>query len=288
MKNDIYIHIGRRIKKKRLEAGLTQSALCGDKITRNMLSRIETGDAHPSLDTLLYLAKKLNTPAAYFLCQNDTEEAQYDKAVLVDKLRRHMTKGRYDWIASLSFDGDDEVQFARAFSEAYCALTEIERFNFSSAHRHLEASLNAAKNTVYMQESLTAEITLLRCLSGTLLSSEMPPPEIVANSSSIVTGTERHTYLLAVSLYAHTGDGLYLAELLPRDSVYRRYLEAKFLLRENKYDEALLLLNGLMEKSTSSLVLVPAMKDAEHCYYETGRYKEAYEISKRREAALNK
>ena len=254
-----------------------------------MLSRIETGDAHPSLDTLLYLAKKLKTPAAYFLCQNNTEEAQYDKAVLIAELRKEIAKGRYDCVAAIPFDeNDDEVLFAKAVSEACCALEEIERFNFASALKHLDASSNAAKNTVYLQDSLAAEIKLLRCLCKTLSSSEMPSPEFVANSSSIVIGTDRHTYLLAVSLCDHMEDGLYLAELLPEKSVYRRYLETKLMLRGNNYDEALLHLGELIDSGVSSLVLIPAMKDAELCYYETGRYKEAYEMSKRREDALNK
>lgn len=254
-----------------------------------MLSRIETGDAHPSLDTLLYLAKILKTPAAYFLCQNNTEEVQYDKAVLISELRRQIAKDRYDWVTALSLDsGDDEVLFAKAVSEACCALAEIERFNFASALKHLDASSNAAKNTIYLQDSLAAEIKLLRCLCQTLSSSEMPPPEFVANSSSIVIGTDRHTYLLAVSLYDHIGEGLYLAELLPEKSVYRRYLEAKLMLCDNNYDGALLHLSELIDSSVSSLVLIPAMKDAELCYYETGRYKEAYEMAKHREGALNK
>ena len=35
--------IGQRLKQARLEAGLSQRQLCGDTITRNMLSLIENG-----------------------------------------------------------------------------------------------------------------------------------------------------------------------------------------------------------------------------------------------------
>ena len=38
--------IGSRIKQARLEAGLSQRQLCGDTITRNMLSLIENGTAN--------------------------------------------------------------------------------------------------------------------------------------------------------------------------------------------------------------------------------------------------
>ena len=61
------MEIGMRIKQARLEMGLSQRQLCGDVITRNMLSLIESGKAKPSMDTLSYLAEKLGKPMGYFL-----------------------------------------------------------------------------------------------------------------------------------------------------------------------------------------------------------------------------
>lgn len=59
--------LGERIKAARLEAGLSQRALCGDQITRNMLSQIEHGSAKPSVKTLEYLAGQLGKPVSFFL-----------------------------------------------------------------------------------------------------------------------------------------------------------------------------------------------------------------------------
>ena len=59
--------IGQRLKQARLEAGLSQRQLCGEEITRNMLSQIENGSARPSMDTLRFLAAQLNKPISYFL-----------------------------------------------------------------------------------------------------------------------------------------------------------------------------------------------------------------------------
>ena len=58
---------GEKLKQARLEAGLSQRQLCGDVITRNMLSQIESGKARPSMATLQYLAGKLGKPVGYFL-----------------------------------------------------------------------------------------------------------------------------------------------------------------------------------------------------------------------------
>lgn len=59
--------IGEKLRQARLEMGLSQRALCGDVITRNMLSQIENGSARPSMDTLIFLAGQLNRPISYFL-----------------------------------------------------------------------------------------------------------------------------------------------------------------------------------------------------------------------------
>lgn len=61
------MNLGHRLKEARLAAGLSQRQLCGDTITRNMLSQIENGSARPSMDTLRCLAGKLNKPVSYFL-----------------------------------------------------------------------------------------------------------------------------------------------------------------------------------------------------------------------------
>lgn len=61
------MELSQKLKQARLDAGLSQKALCGDRITRNMLSQIENGSARPSMDTLRYLAQQLGKPISYFL-----------------------------------------------------------------------------------------------------------------------------------------------------------------------------------------------------------------------------
>lgn len=61
------MELGERLRQARLEAGLSQRQLCGTQITRNMLSLIENGSARPSMDTLRYLADRLEKPLGFFL-----------------------------------------------------------------------------------------------------------------------------------------------------------------------------------------------------------------------------
>lgn len=59
--------LGEKLKQARLEAQLSQRQLCGDTITRNMLSQIENGTAKPSYATLQVLSRRLGKPVSYFL-----------------------------------------------------------------------------------------------------------------------------------------------------------------------------------------------------------------------------
>ena len=61
------MELGEKIRQARLEAGLSQRQLCGEEITRNMLSQIEHGTAKPSMKTLSFLAARLEKPISYFL-----------------------------------------------------------------------------------------------------------------------------------------------------------------------------------------------------------------------------
>lgn len=61
------MELGEKIRAARLEQGLSQRQLCGDRITRNMLSQIENGSARPSMDTLAYLAERLGKSVSFFL-----------------------------------------------------------------------------------------------------------------------------------------------------------------------------------------------------------------------------
>ncbi|MGH2372064.1 MAG: helix-turn-helix domain-containing protein [bacterium] len=53
--------IGRRIRERRRDLGLTQAGLAGADYTKSFISQLESGDADPSLDTLRFLSRRLKT-----------------------------------------------------------------------------------------------------------------------------------------------------------------------------------------------------------------------------------
>lgn len=86
------MELGEKLRQARLEAGLSQRQLCAEEITRNMLSQIEHGTAHPSMKTLQYLAARLGKTVGYFL---EEEAAASPNQGLVLTAREQFDAGDY-------------------------------------------------------------------------------------------------------------------------------------------------------------------------------------------------
>ena len=71
--------LGEKLKKARLERGLTQSQVCGEHITRNMLSQLENDLASPSVRTLEHLADALGVSVGWLL-ESDPVREKLDEA----------------------------------------------------------------------------------------------------------------------------------------------------------------------------------------------------------------
>ena len=87
------MELGEKIRQARLEAGLSQRQLCGEAVTRNMLSLIENGSARPSMDTLRYFAGRLGKPVSYFL-EEDTVISPNQQAML--RARSAWQEGKWE------------------------------------------------------------------------------------------------------------------------------------------------------------------------------------------------
>jgi HTH-type transcriptional regulator, quorum sensing regulator NprR len=71
------IPIGHKIKEARREKKLTQEELADNNISRSLISLIENGLSYPSMQTLEYLALKLDKHISYFLVENDTINSDF-------------------------------------------------------------------------------------------------------------------------------------------------------------------------------------------------------------------
>ena len=96
------MELGEKLRQARLEAGLSQRQLCGEEITRNMLSLIENGSAKPSMKTLSYLAQKLGKPLSFFLDENAGEKQQFGEIwQQLNRAEEALEQGRTEYVREL-------------------------------------------------------------------------------------------------------------------------------------------------------------------------------------------
>jgi transcriptional regulator with XRE-family HTH domain len=91
------MELGEKIRTARMAAGLSQRQLCGEEITRNMLSLIENGAARPSMKTLAYLAERLGKPLSFFLDEDAGEKQHLGEAWMrLNRAEESLTQGRME------------------------------------------------------------------------------------------------------------------------------------------------------------------------------------------------
>lgn len=102
------MELGEKLLKARQEAGLSQRQLCGEVITRNMLSQIEHGTAKPSMDTLKYLASRLEKPISYFL-EEDLDTAPLEALRELQKAENALNQGKHRYAEHLLKGVDSDI-----------------------------------------------------------------------------------------------------------------------------------------------------------------------------------
>lgn len=137
------MELGEKLLEARREAGLSQRQVCGDVITRNMLSRIEHGTVRPSMKTLQHLAQALGKPVGYFLGEKTAsvnEEimaqarecfAQGKYAQVLQELEAYKEPDTLDWerglvgyLSCLMAAEAAAAQGRKPVEEKYLALSE--------------------------------------------------------------------------------------------------------------------------------------------------------------------
>lgn len=210
------MELGEKLLQARQEAGLSQRQLCGDVITRNMLSQIEHGTARPSMATLQYLASRLGKPISWFL----EELPMSPNQELMAHARRAYGEGKWQEVRTI-------LQGYRSPDETF----QLER-------RYLQASttLQAAREAAEKKKTLYARALLTD----------------MAQSTEDFPGLERQRLLLLASL---TGTGIsQVCRLLPGldEELYHR---ARGALEEGSWQRGLKLLDA-METPTEAAMLL--------------------------------
>lgn len=159
------MELGEKLRAARLEAGLSQRQLCGDTITRNMLSQIENGAARPSMDTLRYLAGRLGKTVSYFL---EDQAVTSPNQALMEQARAAYENGEYPHAQTL-LEGyktpdpvfDREYHLLLALCLMALAKQAAEDGRRPYGEELLEQAARAGAETPYYTAALERERLLL-------------------------------------------------------------------------------------------------------------------------------
>ena len=264
--------LGQKIRAQRKACGWTQSELAGNEITRNMLSRIESDDALPSLPTLLYLSKRLRVPAGYFI-SDDSSLLLYKKEAFLPNMKHWYSQGNYKEVIRLykrDFDeADDEIALLVAESAIKCALDALHRGTLKTANEYLSLAEEFSKKTIYADEKLKAQIELL-----TVVLANIQAPRFALKISSYETLSADATWEELYRYLAEKTEGYTFKEPL-----FAAHTAAKSLLNVGRYQDALAALTAIEEQRSnpgfSVLVLFRLYSDIEVCHKELRDYEAA-------------
>jgi transcriptional regulator with XRE-family HTH domain len=159
------MELGQKLKQARLEANLSQRQLCDGIVTRNMLSQIENGAAHPSMDTLRHFAARLGKSISYFL---EDEAVTSPNQTVMEAARTHFKSSDFAGVLGALEDYrspdpifDEEFYLLLALSRMALARDAIRENRLPYGESLLEQAAEAGTHTAYFTPALERERLLL-------------------------------------------------------------------------------------------------------------------------------
>lgn len=260
------MELGEKLRQARLEAGLSQRALCADRITRNMLSQIEHGTARPSMDTLAWLAGRLGKPVSFFLDENVVASPNQE---IIAAARRYYDSGDPAAVLEVleAYQGPDDI-----FDREYALLNTLARLGRAEALLEtgrepyaLEILDHTVTAGIYCADDLERRRLLLL---SRIRETELPSLDVellIRAEHALRTGnTEQAGHLLDAA-----GD---------RNSPHWHFLRGQAALAEQAYTSAARHFHAA--EAAYPAETVPYL---EICYRELGDFKRAYEYATRRQ-----
>ena len=152
------ILIGQKIKDARKEKKLTQEELADSNISRSLISLIENDLSYPSMQTLEYLALKLNKHISYFLVEDDTDSLNLivDLEYLIDTEEYMQIIDKAETFIKFSVNNVSNTQ-NQYHGILYCILgIAYYKTNNTKAFEYLSKSVDYLKsegNSKYISKS---------------------------------------------------------------------------------------------------------------------------------------
>ena len=275
--------VGEKIKERRLAMGLTQSQLASDRLTRNMICAIEGGKAGPSLATLLYLARRLDVSVRYFIEPARTMRDELHDTVY-PQLTNLLQNERYEDAIALAeripdVDSDPILSALLARTHLISAERCVAGGSVHYAKVHLERVAHYRSVIPWDTSYLGARAVLCDALVRDPLTPKYAlENERYLSDAAAATDAELYHYISDDWNYPYT------------TRVYALHTEAKRLMKEYRYPEALDRMGSAIEnkqaQEISVLVLYRIYSDMEICYRERKDYENAYRYATKKTALL--
>lgn len=271
---------GARVRDLRLKRGLTQKELAGDRITRNMLSLIESGNASPSVSTLLWLAERLDAPVGYFFSDEESE-GRYLKLSVIGKLKETYAAKNYAECVALCSElppasVDDEIAQILAVSHFMLAREFASSFALRSASRELDRAEQYAGLSVYCGENLNAAVRYARELLEATSADAVSPALCDPGAAGPYIPYPVVAYFRALA--GESG-----GDSLSKGSHHDRHLAARQMLRDDRLNEGLKKLRELsLDASLPFYMQYRVLCDLERAANSAGDLRLAYSSSRRK------
>ena len=269
--------LGEKIKARRRELKITQSDLAGSEITRNMISAIEKDKALPSLSTLKYIANALDLPLPYLLSE-ENDLFFYIKKERMPAIKNALETKNYNACISLILKIealDDELYFILAKCYFELGISSVMLGSLISAKKQLTLSKEYCNRTMYDTSRFTSIIPLYLAIANNVNS-----PLLEFDEDSFVEEMEDcfdyefYKYLTLSTDFNYT------------NYQYKTHMEAKRLIKERRYQDALKLLVELESTKSdfphNAYLMFGVYADLEACYKQLYDYENAYRYSSKR------
>ena len=259
------MELGEKLRQARMDAGLSQRQLCGEVITRNMLSLIEHGSAKPSMETLKLLAARLGKPVSYFL---DEEVITSPNQSVMGSASRLYDRKEYEEAALVLegyrapdgvYDCQKDLLSVLIYLELAEAAIRDGRYPYA-----LELLGKADRETAWCSEELKRRrLLLLGRLPGQQVSVMLPSLDeelLLRAQEAFAAGNLERT--------------MHLLESVEDRNSHWNFLRARVWMESGNFREAALCLHKAepdFPKETAPLL--------EHCYRELEDFIRAYEYA---------
>ncbi|MBO7361653.1 MAG: helix-turn-helix transcriptional regulator [Clostridia bacterium] len=274
--------LAQTVRELRIAKKMTQREVCGDRITRNMLSIIENGNANPSLSTLNYLAERLRVSPGYLICSED-EKYLFRRAEAAPGIYQSLRAGDYALCKSICEGlGRSDPEIDRIILECDFGIAK------DLFARGCLRQASSAFAGVYRRDSEKRFASLCSAYSACItdispsLDNDVPAAEDFPQSLC----EDFTLYYFCLKNSSKKEDRLRrIAESYPgyrqAPEYYRKHIRGRLLMSEDRFGDAAAVIR---EGADSSPELpLPAIffmfEDLENCCRLTGDLKSAYEYS---------